>query len=453
MAPRRTNTEREPTRSAAREHVPDGEPGPVVRRAPFSDNPTVGARGQRTQQRILDAALRVFGEEGYERCSIDRIAKQAGCSRVSFYQYFSSKEDVFRQLTGQVARQLRASTELLDPLTPDQAGWDALRAWISRHGDIYERYEPVFRAFDAAAESDEAVAGGSARWGERNAATIRSKSAATTLAPRQLDAVVGLFLSCVSRTQEIARILRAAAPVAYPRERIDDALADVWHRALFGLVPDVNVHPPARKRPPRLEFDPTVWDVAAPDHAAADLTPAAQRTRTALLESGREVFVRRGYHATRVDDVVAAAGVSHGAFYRYFENKAELAQLLAAQAMATVAAALAEIPTWDGDGTLDPAALRRWLRRYNATQANETALMRVWIDATLQETSLHAEAAAAFDWGRRRVARFLRPRGFGDDDTEALVMVALLESFGTRQVPATTVDAVAHVVVRGLLGR
>jgi len=31
-------------------------PGPVARRAPFSNNPTVGARGQRTQQRILDAA-------------------------------------------------------------------------------------------------------------------------------------------------------------------------------------------------------------------------------------------------------------------------------------------------------------------------------------------------------------------------------------------------------------
>jgi AcrR family transcriptional regulator len=38
-----------------------------MRRAPFSDNPQVGARGQRTQQRILDAALRVFGEEGYHQ--------------------------------------------------------------------------------------------------------------------------------------------------------------------------------------------------------------------------------------------------------------------------------------------------------------------------------------------------------------------------------------------------
>src|SRR5919201_2965209 len=94
----------------------------VVRRAPFSDNPRVGARGQRTQQRILDAALVAFGEQGYHACSIDRITKVARCSRVSFYQYFASKEEVFRQLAGQVARQLMASTEALDPLTPDGEG-------------------------------------------------------------------------------------------------------------------------------------------------------------------------------------------------------------------------------------------------------------------------------------------------------------------------------------------
>ena len=122
--------------------------GPAaVRRAPFSDNPRVGARGQRTQQRILDAALRAFGECGYHGCSIDRITKLAPCSRVSFDQYFASKEGVFRHLAEQVARQLSASTEMLDPLTPDREGWAALRAWVGRYVEIYGRYEPVFQAY------------------------------------------------------------------------------------------------------------------------------------------------------------------------------------------------------------------------------------------------------------------------------------------------------------------
>src|SRR5919109_2440838 len=70
--------------------LPDGEPGSVQRRAPFSVNPEVGVRGQRAQQRILEAALQVFGEVGYHRCGVARITEVAGCSRAAFYQYFSS---------------------------------------------------------------------------------------------------------------------------------------------------------------------------------------------------------------------------------------------------------------------------------------------------------------------------------------------------------------------------
>ena len=73
---------------------------------------------------------------------------------MSFYQYFANKEDVFRQLAGQVARQVSASTEALDPLTDDADGWSALRAWVARYAEIHARYEPVFHAL----ESDDALA-------------------------------------------------------------------------------------------------------------------------------------------------------------------------------------------------------------------------------------------------------------------------------------------------------
>ena len=116
---------------------PDGDGADVVvRRAPFSDNPRVGARGQRTQQRIIDAAVRVFGDEGYHQCGVARITELAGCSRASFYQYFSGKEDVFRHLAGQVARQLSASTEALGLVTPDAEGWRAIRSWVARYAEV-----------------------------------------------------------------------------------------------------------------------------------------------------------------------------------------------------------------------------------------------------------------------------------------------------------------------------
>jgi AcrR family transcriptional regulator len=430
----------------------DGESDVVVRRAPFSDNPRVGARGQRTQQRIVDAALRVFGEEGYHECGVARITKLAGCSRASFYQYFSGKEDVFRHLAGQVARQLSASTEALGLVTPDADGWRSLRAWVARYFEVYERYEPVFRVFQAAAESDAAVAGGSARTGERHVAAFRSRLTATTLPPRQLDPVIALLLGCIPRTFDYVGIL-GSATAAYPRERVEDALADVVHRTLFGLQA-VNVHPPARQRPPVLEFSPVVQDALRHDGSARHLTPAGRRTLHALMDAGRALLVARGYHDTRVNDVVAAAGLSKGAFYRYFESKDRLVQVLAVQAIRTVSATLADIPAETPDGgAAGTAAIRRWLRTYNATQAGEAAMIRVWADAALADPTFRSDSAAAHDWGRRRMAHFLRPRGFGDVDSEAVVSVALLATFGARERPAATVEAAAHIIERGLLGR
>jgi AcrR family transcriptional regulator len=454
MARRPVNPDRERTSAAVDAPLPDGEPGSVARRAPFSDNPEVGARGQRTLQRILDAALRVFGEEGYHQCGIARITELAGCSRASFYQYFSGKEDVFRHLSGQVARQLGASIEALRPLTADAEGWDALRTWIARYADIYDRYEPVFQVFQTAAESDAAVAGGSVRIGERNVVGIRSRLATTTLPPRQLDPVIRLLLECLPRTFSDARALRTVAVDAYPDERVADALADVVHRTLFGLRAAVNVHGPGGEAPPLLEFGPVTREALQRDPGPPDLNAAGRRTLQALMEAGRDAFVARGYHRTRVDDIVEATGLSHGAFYRYFESKDQFAHLLAVRAIQRVATSLEEVPAAPTlDGPQGRAALRRWLRRYNARQADEAAMVRVWADAAQQDPALRSDSAAALDWGRRRMARFLQPRDFGDVDVEAVVMIGLLGAFGARERDTSLVDAAAHIVERGLLGR
>ena len=426
------------------------DPDAVVRRAPFSDNPRVGARGQRTQQKILDAALAVFGEQGYQNCSIDRITTEAGCSRVSFYQYFSSKEDVFRQLAGQVARQLTASTDALDPVTADLAGWTALRAWVARHAQIYARYRPVFHAFPAASERDEAVAVGSARWGERIRSKIRSSLEGSTLPARQVEPVIGLAQECLTRTLDITAILQSVEPRAFRTSRIEDAITDVIHRALFGLVADVNVHPPVGRRPPRVEFQPVMREL----FERQDLHPDGVGARAALLGAGREVFVTRGYHATRVDDLAGAAGVSHGAFYRYFRNKDDLARILTVEAIRSVSTALSEIPdAAEPEGPEARAALRRWLARYNAAQSGEAAMIRVWVDAALADATLREDSAAAFDWGWRRLARFVAPREFGDVDAEAVVMLGLLSGFGARPRSALEIDAAAQIIERGLLGR
>jgi AcrR family transcriptional regulator len=43
-----------------------------------------------------------------------------------------------------------------------------------------------------------------------------------------------------------------------------------------------------------------------------------------LLEAAIDLFVERGYAATRLEDVARRAGVSKGTLYLYYENKEEL---------------------------------------------------------------------------------------------------------------------------------
>lgn len=43
--------------------------------------------------------------------------------------------------------------------------------------------------------------------------------------------------------------------------------------------------------------------------------------RLQILAHARDVFARRGYHAAKIDEIVASAGVARGTFYSYFDDK------------------------------------------------------------------------------------------------------------------------------------
>lgn len=63
-----------------------------------------------------------------------------------------------------------------------------------------------------------------------------------------------------------------------------------------------------------------------PDDAAHGSAPTRRRsaTRARLLAAAAPVFAEKGLHGTTVDDVVAAAGYTRGAFYSNFTSKEEL---------------------------------------------------------------------------------------------------------------------------------
>lgn len=65
-----------------------------------------------------------------------------------------------------------------------------------------------------------------------------------------------------------------------------------------------------------------------------------RQRRAQLLDAAKRCFVRQGFHATSMKDVLSEAGMSAGAAYGYFSSKDEIILAVAEENMGQVAAAL-----------------------------------------------------------------------------------------------------------------
>jgi AcrR family transcriptional regulator len=63
-------------------------------------------KGVRTRARLVQAAKEVFEEDGFLEARISDIAERAGLSHGSFYHYFDSKEQVFREVAATMDERL-----------------------------------------------------------------------------------------------------------------------------------------------------------------------------------------------------------------------------------------------------------------------------------------------------------------------------------------------------------
>ena len=104
----------------------------------------------------------------------------------------------------------------------------------------------------------------------------------------------------------------------------------------------------------------------------------AEDTLRRILAAGRECFRRYGYAAARIDDIVAIAGTSHGAFYLYFRNKEDLLHRLAVACGAKLQELARELETMPRP--IDQAVLEGWVGRFVAVYQEDGPVIRVWLD-------------------------------------------------------------------------
>jgi AcrR family transcriptional regulator len=109
-------------------------------------------KGRRTRQRLLSAAERVFERDGFLEARIADIAKSARVSYGTFYTYFDSKEEIFREVASAVIDDMYES---LDVVAEGQGALDLIPAANEVFIGLYERHASMLALIEQVATFDE----------------------------------------------------------------------------------------------------------------------------------------------------------------------------------------------------------------------------------------------------------------------------------------------------------
>ncbi|MDD9943847.1 MAG: TetR/AcrR family transcriptional regulator [Myxococcales bacterium] len=115
------------------------------------------SRGARTRERLVEAAKEIFEEHGFLDARISDISKRAGQSHGSFYYYFDSKTEIFREVAAAVDEQLFAPLDDVilaqTQLEPEERVREAMR----RHFKSYRREARIMGLIEHVSHYDEEI--------------------------------------------------------------------------------------------------------------------------------------------------------------------------------------------------------------------------------------------------------------------------------------------------------
>lgn len=115
-------------------------------------------KGAQTRARLLAAAKEIFEENGFLDARISDIAERAGLSHGSFYHYFDSKEEIFREVAAAVEDQLSAplSSVILDP-SSDATPQERIREAMRLHLESYRKEARIMGVIEQVSRYDDQV--------------------------------------------------------------------------------------------------------------------------------------------------------------------------------------------------------------------------------------------------------------------------------------------------------
>jgi AcrR family transcriptional regulator len=405
----------------------------IVRRASYGpSSPAVGARGATTRGRIAEVSLELFGRVGYFDTSVDAIAKAAGVSRATLYQYFKGKDEIFLELLNECGGALFRVARRIGALGPDEVGFDNLNWWLGEWSWVFDKYSTMFVQWTAIASSDTKVRPEITRFVRGYNHRVAERLAASGLKGLDPEVAAMTMTALVHRINLFVHTNRAYG--RRPKDAID-TLSVFLQLMLFPDTPasvltSLGLHASAD---PAADVDalevppaPNVEGLSVSDRTAS-LSKRAVITVNALADAGAAQFRARGYRSTSVDDIVDSASVARGTFYKYFSDKQDLLAAVAAEiygAGMTFAERIADV-----DPVAKKSTLRPWLATYVEFYDKYSGCIEAWAEGTTDDptiVSIGENGQVQMDIGAARMLIRKPDRYPFDPVVSALILRALV---------------------------
>ncbi|MFJ8784414.1 TetR family transcriptional regulator [Streptomyces sp. NPDC102476] len=120
------------------------------------DGRVAGRRGQATRQKLLDCLSEMLSSSPYRDVKVIDVARKAGTSPATFYQYFPDVEGAVLEVAEQMATEGGQLTELLDGRSwVGKAGWLTAQELVDGFLEFWRKNDAILRVVDlGAAEGD-----------------------------------------------------------------------------------------------------------------------------------------------------------------------------------------------------------------------------------------------------------------------------------------------------------
>ena len=120
------------------------------------DGRVAGRRGQATRQKLLDCLSEMLSSSPYRDVKVIDVARKAGTSPATFYQYFPDVEGAVLEIAEQMASEGAALTRLLEGRSwVGKAGWQTAQELVDGFLEFWRKNDAILRVVDlGAAEGD-----------------------------------------------------------------------------------------------------------------------------------------------------------------------------------------------------------------------------------------------------------------------------------------------------------